>query len=106
MKATWILPDGREITAEVKEGLNLMEAAVANNIPNVIGECGGNLSCATCHVYVAEDWLDKLHPPREDELDLLDTAPDVRDNSRLSCQILMAEELDGLKLTLAPGSEP
>ena len=62
MKATWILPDGREVTAEVKEGLNLMEAAVANNIPHVVGECGGNLSCATCHVYVSDDWSDRTGP--------------------------------------------
>ena len=74
MKATWILPDGRKITAEVGEGLSLMEAAVANNIPNVIGECGGNLSCATCHVYVADDWASRTGPAGDFEDPMLDVA--------------------------------
>jgi 2Fe-2S ferredoxin len=99
MKATWILPDGREITAEVKEGQNLMEAAVANNIPNVIGECGGNLSCATCHVYVADDWSAKTGPAGDFEDSMLDVADaERRDTSRLSCQLKMAPALDGIVL--------
>ena len=99
MKATWILPDGREITAEVKEGLSLMEAAVANNIPNVVGECGGNLSCATCHVYVAEDWVDRTGTAGDFEDPMLDVADAERKaNSRLSCQLKMSAALDGITL--------
>ena len=99
MKATWILPDGREITADVKEGLNLMEAAVANNIPNVIGECGGNLSCATCHVYVTDDWAAKTGPAGDFEDPMLDVADaERRDGSRLSCQLKMSADLDGIVL--------
>jgi len=69
-------------------------------------ECGGACSCATCHVYVNEEWLDKLYPPTPEEENMLDEAFMVQENSRLSCQILMSEALDGLQLTLAPGSEP
>ncbi len=99
MKATWILPDGREVTAEVKEGLNLMEAAVANNIPNVIGECGGNLSCATCHVYVSDDWSGITGPAGDFEDPMLDVAEaERRPTSRLSCQLRMSPALDGIVL--------
>ncbi|MFZ1468238.1 MAG: 2Fe-2S iron-sulfur cluster-binding protein [Paracoccaceae bacterium] len=99
MKATWILPDGREITAEVKPGLSLMEAAVANNIPNVVGECGGNLSCATCHVYVSDSWLERTGVAGDFEDPMLDVADAERkDSSRLSCQLKMGPELDGIVL--------
>ncbi|MEZ5798702.1 MAG: 2Fe-2S iron-sulfur cluster-binding protein [Paracoccaceae bacterium] len=99
MKATWILPDGQHLTAEVNAGLSLMEAAVANNIPNVIGECGGNLSCATCHVYVADDWADKAGGVSEFEDAMLDVAEaERRPGSRLSCQLKMSEALDGIVL--------
>ncbi len=97
--------DGKAHELEGIEGWRVMEIIKDYGLP-IKAECGGCASCATCHVYVDEDWMGKLPPPREDEIDLLDTAPDVRDNSRLSCQILMSEELDGLKVTLAPGSEP
>lgn len=97
--------DGQEHELEGIEGWRVMEIIRDYGLP-IKAECGGCASCATCHVYIADEWLDKLYPPRDDEQDLLDTAPDVTDNSRLSCQILMSEELDGLKLTLAPGSEP
>jgi len=86
------------------EGWRVMEIIRDAGLP-IKAECGGCASCATCHVYVDKEWLSKLYPMREDEQDLLDTAPDVQDNSRLSCQILMSEELDGLKITLAPGTE-
>ena len=63
MKVTWKLPDGAEISAVAEPGQSLMQAAVANNVPGVIGECGGCLSCATCHVVVAEDWRDRVGGP-------------------------------------------
>lgn len=87
------------------DGWRVMEIIRDSGLP-IKAECGGCCSCATCHVYVDPEWISKLYPMREDEQDLLDTAPDVQENSRLSCQILMSEELDGLKVTLAPGSEP
>ena len=70
-------------------------------------ECGGAMACATCHIYVSPAWREKLVPPTEEETDmLLDSAFEVTDDSRLSCQILMREDLDGLEVTLAPGTEP
>jgi 2Fe-2S ferredoxin len=98
-KVTWILADGREISAQVAIGHNLMEAAVANNVPNVIGECGGCLSCATCHVYVEPDWVAKTGNPGEMENDMLEiTMAERKATSRLSCQIVATEELDGVVL--------
>ena len=99
MKATWILPDGQHITAEVKEGQNLMEAAVAGNVPRVVGECGGSLSCATCHVVVDEVWAAKTGETGEFEDAMLDVAEaERRPTSRLSCQIRMSADLDGITL--------
>ncbi|MGB8814427.1 MAG: 2Fe-2S iron-sulfur cluster-binding protein [Paracoccaceae bacterium] len=99
MKATWILPDGREITAAVPLGHNLMEAAVAASVPNVIGECGGSLSCATCHVYVSPEWAAASGVPSNFEGAMLDaTEVERRGTSRLSCQIKMTSTLDGIVL--------
>ncbi len=99
MKATWILPDGREVSSEVKQGSSLMEAAVAIGIPHVIGECGGNMSCATCHVYVTEDWRAVTGKPEAFEDDMLDvTEAERRPESRLSCQLKMSPALDGIVL--------
>ena len=98
-KVTWILEGGKTITAEVATGHNLMEAAVANNVPNVIGECGGCLSCATCHVYVEPDWVAMTGKPEEMESDMLEiTVAERKPTSRLSCQIKASPELDGLIL--------
>ena len=98
-KVTWILGDGREISAQVAIGHNLMEAAVANNVPDVIGECGGCLSCATCHVYVDPAWAAKTGRPGEMENDMLEiTTAERKETSRLSCQIVASEELDGIVL--------
>lgn len=90
---------------EAIDGWRVMEIIRDHGLP-IKAECGGCCACATCHVYVDEDWRDRLYPMRDDEQDALDLAPAVQDNSRLSCQILMSEALDGLKVTLAPGSEP
>ncbi|GAB4361572.1 MAG: 2Fe-2S iron-sulfur cluster-binding protein [Oricola sp.] len=99
MRVTWKLADGREITGEVADGINMMEAAVANNVPRVIGECGGNLSCATCHVYVDEAWREATGEAGEYEDAMLDVAEAERlPSSRLSCQIVASPELDGLVL--------
>ena len=99
MKATWVMPDGTEVTAEVEEGLNLMRAAVENNVDGVIGECGGNLSCATCHVVVDDAWIGKTGAVDDFEDAMLDVAEAERQsNSRLSCQIEMSGPLDGIRL--------
>ncbi|HEV7345668.1 MAG TPA: 2Fe-2S iron-sulfur cluster-binding protein [Devosia sp.] len=71
---------------------------------NIKAECGGALSCATCHVYVDKEWLGAVGAPSDEEEDMLDSVGDVRSNSRLSCQILMSDALDGLKVTLAPSA--
>ncbi|WP_438991414.1 2Fe-2S iron-sulfur cluster-binding protein [Lentibacter sp.] len=99
MNVTWSLPDGSEISADVAEGVNMMEAALANSVPNVIGECGGSLACATCHVYVDEGWHDKTGQAGDFEDAMLDATEAERGpHSRLSCQIVASPELDGLKL--------
>ena len=99
MKVTWKLADGREISAEVRDGLSMMEAAVANNVPRVIGECGGSLSCATCHVFVDPAWADRVGQPERFEDGMLDVAEAERQaTSRLSCQIKASAALDGLIL--------
>lgn len=97
--------EGTEHQLEGIEGWRLMEVIRDYQLP-IKAECGGACSCATCHVYVASSWMDKLYPATAEEIDQLDNAFEVQDNSRLSCQILLNEKLDGLRVTLAPGSEP
>jgi 2Fe-2S ferredoxin len=87
------------------DGWRAMEVIRDYGLP-IKAECGGACSCATCHVYVAENWLEKLVPPTDEEEDMLDEAFEVQENSRLSCQILMSDQLSGLELQLAPGSQP
>lgn len=91
-------------TLEALEGWRVMEVIRDWGL-NIKAECGGACACATCHVYVPKEWETKLHPPRNEEIDMLDSAFDVRDNSRLSCQLLMSEALDGLEIILARGTE-
>ena len=92
--------NGEEQELEGVEGWRVMEIIRDYGLP-IKAECGGACACATCHVYVDEDWLDRLPEKRDEEEDMLDEVMDVQDNSRLSCQIIMSEELDGLKVTLA-----
>ncbi len=92
--------DGNEHELEGLEGWRAMEVIRDWGL-NIKAECGGACSCATCHVYVDEDWVDQLAAPTDEEEDMLDTVADVEMNSRLSCQILMSDDLDGLKLKLA-----
>lgn len=96
--------DGKEHELDAIEGWRVMEIIKDHGLP-IKAECGGCCACGTCHVYVDAEWQDKLYPMREDEEEMLDLAFGVEDRSRLSCQIIMSEEFDGLKLTLAPGSE-
>ncbi|HEY0293329.1 MAG TPA: 2Fe-2S iron-sulfur cluster-binding protein [Hansschlegelia sp.] len=96
---TFIDQSGEARTVEAAAGSSVMEAAIRNDIPGIDADCGGACSCATCHVYVAENWLEKVGPPQPMEEDMLDFAFDVRANSRLSCQIRVTPELDGLTVT-------
>ncbi|KAA0921147.1 2Fe-2S iron-sulfur cluster-binding protein [Aquicoccus porphyridii] len=99
MKVTWKLPDGGEKTAQVENGTSMMQAAVDNNVPGIIGECGGTLSCATCHVYVDDAWADQTGGADDFEDAMLDVAEaERRATSRLSCQIEADDALDGLVL--------
>jgi 2Fe-2S ferredoxin len=108
-KITFVLTNGTEKTVEAQTGLSVMEVAVKNNIPAIEGACGGSLACATCHVYVHPDWWDKVMPEdgeiSEAEEDMLDLAFHLTRKSRLSCQIIVRDELDGLILAL-PGAKP
>ena len=95
-KITFIQPDGSKQTVEVEPGLTVMEAGKINNIDGIDAECGGACSCATCHVYVDQAWRNTTGKPSPMEEDMLDFAFDVRDESRLSCQLKVTAVLDGL----------
>ena len=100
-RVTFIQADGQRSEVDALSGDSVMETAIDNDIEGIIAECGGACSCATCHVYVEDGWFEKLPPPSDDEEDLLYSTLDKKPNSRLSCQILLSDELDGLKVTLA-----
>ena len=88
--------DDKTYTIDVQKGLSVMEGAVQNDIPGIDADCGGGMACATCHVYVNEDWVDKLPKKEDGEEDMLDMAFEPQKNSRLSCQLVVSEELEGL----------
>ena len=90
---------GNSKTIEVENGLTVMEGAIQNNIPGIDADCGGSMACATCHVYVEEKWLNKIQKAEEAEEDMIDMAFEPKKNSRLSCQLIISEELDGLIVT-------
>ncbi|AQZ52675.1 2Fe-2S iron-sulfur cluster-binding protein [Martelella sp. FLE1502] len=96
LKLKFIGNDDTVYDLEVQDGSTVMENAVRNGVPGIEAECGGACACATCHVYVDEAWTEKVGEPEPMEEDMLDFAVDVRANSRLSCQITMSAELDGL----------
>ncbi len=98
-KITFIDHAGAARTVEAETGSTVMEAAIRNAVPGIEAECGGACACATCHVYVAEEWMDIVGKPAPMEEDMLDFAFDVRASSRLSCQIRVTAELDGLTVT-------
>ena len=95
-KITYIENNNKTHTINVSEGLTVMEGAVQNNIPGIDADCGGSMACATCHVYVDEKWFDKIPKKEEGEEDMLDMAYEPNKFSRLSCQIMVNGELDGL----------
>ena len=99
-KITYIEHNGNSHTIDVENGLSVMEGAVQNDIPGIDADCGGGMSCATCHVYVMEDWFNKIEKKTDGEEDMLDQAYKPKSNSRLSCQITVSDELDGLVVNM------
>ena len=95
-KITYIEHNGKNHTIDVTNGLSVMEGAVQNNIPGIDADCGGSMACATCHVYVKEEWFNKLPKKEDGEEDMLDMAFEPKTNSRLSCQLVVSDELEGL----------
>lgn len=108
VQINFILKDGSKKTIDAPLGLSLMEVAIKENIDAIEGACGGGLACATCHLYVHPDYKNKTMPEEdeisEDEEDMLDLAFDVRDSSRLCCQIIINEDMDGLTVAM-PGAD-
>ena len=98
-KITYITSDEKTYQVDVENGLTVMEGAVQNDIPGIDADCGGGMACATCHVYVTEDWFDQLPKKEDGEEDMIDMAFEPKKNSRLSCQIIVSDELEGLEVT-------
>ena len=98
-KITYINNKGDSKTIEVENGLTVMEGAIQNNIPGIDADCGGSMTCATCHVYVEEKCLNKIPKAEEAEIDMIDMAFEPKKNSRLSCQLIVSDELEGLTVT-------
>ena len=99
-KITYIEHSGKSHTIEVKNGLTVMEGAVQNNIPGIDADCGGSMACATCHVYVKENWFNKLPKKEDGEEDMLDMAYEPNKFSRLSCQLTVSDKLEGMIVNL------
>tara|TARA_B100000575_G_scaffold281176_1_gene271518 strand:- start:346 stop:666 length:321 start_codon:yes stop_codon:yes gene_type:complete len=90
---------GNSRTIEIENGLSVMEGAVQKDIPGIDADCGGAMACATCHVYVNEKWIDKIPKAEDAEIDMIDMAYEPKKNSRLSCQIIVSDDLNGLEVT-------
>ncbi len=103
-KMTFIERDGTRKEVDAPLGLSVLEVAHKHGV-DIEGACEGSLACSTCHVIVAADWFDKLEAPSEDEEDMLDVAFGVQKTSRLGCQIVMSESLDGLTVSLPPSKK-
>tara|TARA_Y100001936_G_scaffold191367_1_gene190455 strand:+ start:240 stop:560 length:321 start_codon:yes stop_codon:yes gene_type:complete len=98
-KITYKDYQGTSKTIEVDNGLSVMEGAIQKDIPGIDADCGGSMACATCHVYVEDKWFDKIPKAEDAENDMIDMAFEPKKNSRLSCQIIITDELDGLEVT-------
>ncbi len=99
-KITYIEHNGKSHTIDVANGLSVMEGAVQNNIPGIDADCGGSMACATCHVYVKEEWFDKLPKKEDGEEDMIDMAHEPKKYSRLSCKLTISDDLEGLTVKL------
>jgi len=100
MRVTFIDPDGQSHTVTGEPGESAMRCATNHLVPGIVGECGGSMACATCHGYVADDWAGKLPPPGAQEREMLSGCIDVRPNSRLTCQIMLSDALDGIVIAV------
>ena len=103
-KITFIDYEGTERSVDANVGETIMEAATSNDIPGIDADCGGACACATCHVYIAPDWFAKVGDPEDLEAEMLDVAEEVRENSRLACQLTISDELDGI-VVVTPESQ-
>ena len=99
-KITYKTYDDKIYEIDVQNGLSVMEGAIQNDIPGIDADCGGGMSCATCHVYVNDEWLHKLPSKEDGEEDMLDMAFEPKKNSRLSCQLIVSDTLDGLVVNI------
>ena len=98
-KITFVTADGTRTDVDAAEGSTVMENAIKNMVQGIEAECGGACACATCHVYVDDKWFDKIPKAEDAEVDMIDMAFEPKKNSRLSCQIIVSDELDGLEVT-------
>ena len=98
-KITYKDHQGNSTTINVDNGLSVMEGAIQNEIPGIEADCGGSMACATCHVYVKDEWFNKISKAEDAEVDMIDMAYEPKKNSRLSCQIIVTDELEGLEVT-------
>ena len=99
-KITYIEHSGKSHTVEVQNGLTVMEGAIQNNVPGIDADCGGSMACATCHVYVKEEWFNKLPKKEDGEEDMLDMAYEPNKFSRMSCQLTVSDKLEGMIVDL------
>ena len=98
-KITFKDHQGNSKTIDVDNGLSVMEGAIQKEIPGIDADCGGSMACATWHVYVSDEWINKISKPEDAEIDMIDMAYEPKKNSRLSCQIIVSDDLDGLEVT-------
>ena len=104
VKITFVEDNGDTKTVDADPGLSIMKAAVNNGVAGIVAECGGNCACGTCRIYVDEAWSARLPPPEESEQEMLEFSEDAHPGVRLSCQIAVTEELEGLEVAL-PASQ-
>lgn len=102
-KITFIAHSGQRHTVDAEAGLSLMRAAIDHNVPGIDGDCGGACACATCHVFIEGDWAAKTGARTQQENEMLNFAAELRDSSRLACQITVTDDLDGLEVTMPEG---
>lgn len=105
MKINYVTPAGEAVTVNAELGESLMEAAVRNGVDGIVAACGGCLSCATCHAYIDEPWLSKIDPQSQTEKDMLDYASHVEPDSRLTCQVPVTAELEGVIVRTPPSQD-
>ncbi len=98
-KITFVDSSNNSKTIDVENGLTVMEGAIQNEIPGIDADCGGSMACSTCHVYVEENWFNKLPKAEDAEVDMIDMAYEPKKNSRLSCQLIVSNDLEGLIVT-------